>query len=123
MPDEPLQDRPDSIPPTLDYGRPQTVNVPAIVGAVLAGAVVGVITIFFAGCGVMNVVGYPLFSEGAARPQVQWWAPILFFILTFVGVAGIIALWRTDRRRWFLQGVLLGVAMMCLLEGFCFANP
>ena len=73
------------------------------------------------GCGVFDVLGYPL--EGK-RDHISPLPPVLFAVL----LAGAVAAGALHRRiqrqslRWLTLGLLLGTGIMSLVEGICFVS-
>lgn len=91
----------------------------ALTGAVSSVVVVGFFAAIF--------FPYPLFE--APRPQTVkpvWWAVAMFFATAIGGIIGTALLFtRRPLKRvgWFFIGVLIGLGLIGLLEGMCYANP
>jgi hypothetical protein len=103
----------------LDYGRtdaqPVTNAVASIAGAVMAIGLVGILAAIF--------YPYPL-SHGGVKPV--WWAVVTFFALPIVAMVAISVLWQRRPLRtagYFWAGVWVGLGLIGLLEGMCYANP
>jgi hypothetical protein len=109
----------------LDYGRPEQNNPWLAITLIPVGIMMGAVTVFFVGIFVMSAVGYPNFEASTAqRPLVNRWPTVLFLGLVLAAIFGLIRAWRRPKRsfRWLVIGLLLGVGLMSLLEGFCFAT-
>jgi uncharacterized membrane protein YbhN (UPF0104 family) len=114
---------PDHRSQPLEYFNPEPPKWNDALAVAAAGAVLGIVIVIFGGFGVMNVVGYPLIAGGTLPPPaVQWWAPMLFFAVVIGSATGAVLLYRA-KRPWFLIGLLIGIGLMSLVEGLCFANP
>ena len=109
-------------PQPLDYARPQSSSAGSAAGLFLLGAICGVAAVLFAGCGVFNVIGYPYIAGPTLPPPPSRWSAVFLFLVIMVGaIAGTVVLYRKTRR-WFFIGLLLGIGIMSLLEGLCFAS-
>jgi len=120
---------PNQAPRPLAYAEPRKGDQPTWVrtlipvGSALLGVAAGVVIVIFGGCGVMNAVGYPYIGPPSApRPPFQWWPPTLFFAAVIGSAVGAVMLYRAHKP-WFLVGLLIGIGVMSLVEGLCFANP
>jgi hypothetical protein len=84
---------------------------------------------FVIGVGAMGGIGFamffpthPSFPYPPPTPARRHWIPIIgFFGTSILAVALAVYIWRKKpESRWFLLGLLFGVAITGLLEGACF---
>ena len=107
--------------PKLDYQTPQATTPQLAFRPLLGGFMLAVAITTFSGCVVFAALG-----GGIDGPAPQTSYPTIFGYLA-VGLAalsgGIYMLIARAAQRWFIIGALLGLGVMALVEGLCFANP
>ena len=111
-------------PQPLDYGTPAPSDSAAKVFAALGGGLVTIVLGALTGAGL-----YPYALGGvpsSAPEKVHWLTTSVFLALGVSGLAGAVLAWRRrplPARAWALVGALIGLGMIGLLEGVCYANP
>ena len=89
---------------------------------VILGALVGAIAPALLGFVFFVAFNYPL--EHSAPPlSISYYPPIVFAVLLIVALGWALRAFFRVPRRWFALGVLLGLAVMSLIEGGCFTLP
>jgi hypothetical protein len=125
LPSEPPPN-PQERPNVLEYGRPKGASTGPI--AATAAMLVG----FVLSVGAIGGIGFaafipthPTFPYPPPAPAKRHWIPIFSFFLAGVSaIALAVYVWRSrPASRWFLLGLLIGAAVMGLLEGACFVPP
>lgn len=121
---EPAAPDPVPHPQPLDYGTPDRISSAGKVFAVLGGAFMTIVVVAIVGAGLYpySIAGVP-----SSTPERIHWLPVsIFLALGCGGVAGTVLLWLRRPRAahfWFVGGVLIGLGIMGLLEGVCYARP
>jgi len=104
--------------PPLDYRNPDEDRDPNRAGKLVGGVVVGAV--------LTTAVGAVLFcgTVGEASGGAQHHLPqAIGFGLAAVAAGFGVALLPDRSRRTYLVGCLIGLLVMCLVEGTCFFNP
>jgi hypothetical protein len=108
-------------PPTLDYLNPRASTPRLAFRPLVGGFILAIAITTFSGCIVFAALG-----GGIDGPAPSTSYPTIFGYLA-LGIAslggGIVMLVRAQARGWFVIGALLGLGVMGLIEGMCFANP
>lgn len=111
-----------SRPQPLDYAQPEGSNAVGHAFAAIAGALA---SIFFVGFVAAAEYPYP-FHPPTTRPAVAWSGVGIFLAIATAGIVGTALLWLRrplERQGWFFLGTLIGLGIVGLLEGACYANP
>jgi hypothetical protein len=111
--------------PVLGYRTPadERLAVPWRALAFAAGAIPGAVVVLFFG-----LEWYLLLYVNFGSPRAQQYRPggrgvpaLTFGLLAAAAAVGVAIIWRAERRRWVILGLLTGVGVAALVEGICFA--
>jgi hypothetical protein len=110
--------------------RPQPLNYAQAEGSRAVGHAIAAIpgalaSIFFVGFIGAVEFPYPI-HRPTTRPSAAWSGVGVFLAIAAGGIVGTALLWLRrplERPGWFFMGILIGLAIVGLLEGACYANP
>lgn len=123
LPDEKDEAKRPPAPLPLSYAPADRAAPVTRVFLTLCGAAMSIVVVgFFAAVG----FPYPLYRPPGTSVQPVWWAVAMFFVLAALGIGGtalLLAHRPFKQHVWFFTGALIGLGLIGLLEGMCYANP